>query len=38
MKLQVPMRVSDASEYFEQTTSTIKALHGTWTALMSVDS
>jgi hypothetical protein len=26
------------SEYFEQTTSAIKALHGAWTALMSVDS
>jgi hypothetical protein len=38
MKLQVPMRVSDVSEYFEQTTSAIKALHGAWTALMSVDS
>jgi hypothetical protein len=38
MNLQVPMRVSDVSEYFEQMTGAIKALHGAWTALMSVDS
>jgi hypothetical protein len=38
MKLQVPMRVSDISEYFAQTTAAIQALHSSWKALMSVDS
>jgi hypothetical protein len=33
MHLQVPMRVSDISEYFSQTQASIKALHDSWKAL-----
>jgi hypothetical protein len=38
MRLQVPIRVSDISEYFSQTQASIKALHDSWKALISVDS
>jgi hypothetical protein len=38
MRLQVPMRVSDISEYVSQTQASIKALHDSWKSLISVDS